>query len=138
MSELIELERIKKKPSEKQIENLRKMREKKQEINKAKKILGNRVLENRVLENRTLESEPEKKKSEIENENLISRLTSLEKEISEIKLRKQIKNEMKNKLKNDYTNLKKSVDKDEYENQQKEIIKTQENIKSINYNNLFY
>ena len=136
-NEIIEVEKPKRKVSEKQIENLKKMREKKLEISKAKKILN-------------LEKKPVNKKVEIFEEKQIeipkktndndiyNRMTNIEKELYELKLRKQIKNELKQKLNYEKINKSKAIDKDEIENQKKEIHETNEQIKTIDYTRLFY
>lgn len=139
MSELIELEKPKRKLTEKQIENLKRMREKKLEVSKAKKVLKIEkpkkelptkveTEENRIVEKKFPEYSPDLK----------TRLTALERDISEIKMRKQIKSELKQKMYQIKIDKSKAVDKDESETQSKKFEETKEQLSNFNYNNLFY
>lgn len=139
MSELIELEKPKRKLTEKQLENLKRMREKKLEVSKAKKVLKIEkpkkelptkveTEENRIVEKKFTEYSPDLK----------TRLTALERDISEIKMRKQIKSELKQKMYHIKMDKSKAVDKDESETQSKKFEEIKEQLSNFNYNNLFY
>lgn len=124
--ETIEIEKPKK-TTEKQIEHLKKMREKKMEISKAKKVLK---IENPVQSNTQIRDiSPDFK----------TRLTALERDISEIKMRKQIKAELKEKLKRAQFEKKKCVDIQQDSDKSQEIKEVQKEIKTFDFrNDLFY
>lgn len=137
-NEIIEIEKPKRKVSEKQIENLRKMREKKLEISKAKKVLN---LEKKPVNKQVemIEEKPTPIPIPKNNDNdIYNRMTNIEKELYELKLRKQIKSELKQKLNYEKINKSKAIDKDEIENQKKEIHETNEKLQTIDYTRLFY
>ena len=122
--ETIEIEKPKK-TTEKQIEHLKRMREKKMEITKAKKVLK---LDNPV-QGVVRDISPDFK----------TRLTALERDISEIKMRKQIKAELKEKLKRAQFEKKKCVDIQQDSDKSQEIKEVQKEIKTFDFrNDLFY
>lgn len=69
---------------------------------------------------------------------LKDKLTKVEAELYEMKLRKQIKQDLKNKLKEEKQDIKKSVDKDTKKDIREEIDETKEFAKTFDYSNLFY
>jgi hypothetical protein len=145
MNNEIEIEKPKRKASEKQIENLKKMREKKLEISKAKKILNlekEKPIYKKEQQEQSQEQKQEQKQQQTIKQNnetdLHYRISNIERELTEIKIRKKIKDELKKKINDEKENKKKAVDKDEIVDQQKKIDYVYENIKTIDYSKLFY
>ena len=140
--EKITLEKQKKPPlTEKQRENLKRMRERKRELSMT-----------RVKSEPSLEYSPPKHTQpqphhrpqphnqpqpyhQPKQKDLDSRITDLERDLYEIKLRKKIKTELKTRIAESRILKSKSVDKDTIEEKEMDI---KENTHAFNYNSLFY
>lgn len=116
--EKITLEKQKKPLSEKQRENLKKMRERKRELSMTR-----------------VKSESPQKQPQPQQKDLNSRINDLERDIYEIKMRKQIKAEIRNKIATAKIMRNKAVDKETEEEQETNI---KEHTHTFNYNSLFY
>lgn len=128
--EKITLEKQKKPLSEKQRENLKKMRERKRELSMTRVKSESPQKQHQPHHQLQPHHQPQDTQKDIN-----SRISDLERDIYEIKMRKQIKAEIRDKIAKAKIMKSKAVDKETEEEQETNI---QEHTHTFNYNSLFY
>lgn len=129
--EKITLEKQKKPVSEKQRENLKKMRERKRELSMTR-VKSEPPLEYSPPKHTQPQPQPH---HQPQQKSMVSRIEDLERYMYEQKIRKQVKAELKNKIEVARIKRNKAVDRETEEEEEKNI---KENTHTFNYNSLFY